>query len=110
MVLCTHKPVPVFEAQQINTQEDADSWVAALTDNELVSGNTSFTNVRIELVGNTMWLKFTVTTDAGTDHYAVDTDLGGYALASKDNTVIRLWVEGVENFNLRYQPYPPATE
>lgn len=106
MALCTYKPVPVFEARQINTPEDAAAWLASLTENELVSGSRSFTNVRIEFVDNTMWLKFTDTTDAGVDNYAVDTDIGGYALANKDNTVIRLWVEGAENFNLRYQPYP----
>lgn len=104
----THAPVPVFEARQINSQEDGDAWIASLTDNELVSGSTSFTNVRIEIDGNTMWLKCTRNSEVGSEDYMMDTDLGGYAIANKDNQGIALWVEGAESFAGRYQPYPIA--
>jgi hypothetical protein len=104
MALYTVKPTPLFEAREITSQEDADAWVTSLTENELVSGDKSFTNVRFEIRGNTVWLKYTVTSEVGSEDYALDTDLGGYAIANKDNTGINLWVEGVENFTRRYQP------
>lgn len=106
MAIYTQKPIPTFEARQINTQEDADAWVASLTDNELVSGGRSFTDVRIEIVDDTLWLKFTDTSEVGSETRALDTALGGYAIANTINQGINLWVESAEQFDRRYQPWP----
>lgn len=105
MALYTSKPTPVFVAQQINTPEDGEAWVASLTPGELVSGNRSFTNVRIEIVEDTVWLRYTDTSEVGSENYSMDTDVGGYALAITNGQGINLWVESAEQFDLRYQPY-----
>lgn len=102
----TWDPIPTFEARQINSQEDADAWVASLTSNELVSPDATISNVRIEIVDTTVWLKYTRSSEIGADNHAIDTHLGGYAIANKDNGGINLWVEGDMNFTRRYQPYP----
>ena len=103
----TVKPIPVYEVRQINSQADADAWIASLTENELANTGRSFTNVRIEIdEADTMWLKFTDTSEVGSWEAAMDTDLGGYAMANKDNDNIHLMVVGETQFNLRYQPYP----
>lgn len=110
MAIYTSNPIPLYEARQINSQADGDAWVASLTPNELVSPDATISNVRIEIVDSTVWLKYTRSSEIGADDYAIDTELGGYAIANKYNGGINLWVEGAENFDRRYQPYaqPPA--
>lgn len=108
----TLNPIPVYKVQQINTQEDADAWVESLTENELISGSRTFTNVRVEVREDTgtIWLRYTENSEIGSESVNLDTDIGGYALANTDNSVIRLWIEGVENFTRRYQPWPLPLE
>lgn len=102
----TMNPIPVYEARQINTQEDGDAWVASLTDNELVTTGRAITNVRIEVVEDTVWLKFTDTSDIGSSEYAMDFSVGGYAMANKNNSNIFLTASSEASFNQNYQPYP----
>lgn len=108
----TLKPIPVWEAMQINNQEDADAWIASLTENELNYGGNSITNVRFvfDEPNNTMWLKYTISGEGWSEESGLDTDIGGYAMALKSGGNIQVGVMGVENFNLHYQPYaqPPA--
>jgi hypothetical protein len=108
MPLFTQKPIPLFTAQQINTQADADAWVASLTETELVSGSRSFTNTRVEVDENegTVVLKYTDNSEIGSENYTIDTTLGGYAIAFSDGVGINLVVESAEEFDRRYQPWP----
>lgn len=106
----TWNPAPVFEAQQINTQADGDSWVESLTDTELRNDADGilFTDVRIEIDEGqgVFWLKWTRTdTTDGTNPQQFSAPLGGYVLANKTGQV-SLWVEEEAHFNLRFQPWP----
>lgn len=107
----TWKPVPLFEARQINSQADGDAWAASLTDFELRNDHDGivFTDVRIEIEegdSDRFWLKWTRTdgTD-GTQRQQFSAPIGGYAVAEKTGQ-IALWVEDEVNFERRFQPWP----
>lgn len=103
----TWNPAPVFEARQINNQEDGDAWVASLTDLELRNDHDGivFTDVRIEVESERFWLKWTRTdTTDGSQPQQFFVPLGGYAVADKTGQVL-LFVEDEANFNRRFQPY-----
>lgn len=104
----TTNPVPVFEGRQINTQEDADAWVASLTDNELRNEHDSvfFSDVRIEIEQGEFALKFTRTDNVdGVMPINMVMPLGGYAMAIKVGNGINLWTESETEFARRFQPY-----
>jgi len=102
----TLKPIPVYEARQINTPEDATAWIESLTEDELIYGGNSITNVRIEFVDNTMWLRYTMNGEGWSEDSNMDTDIGAYAVALKSEGNVNLFVMGAENFNNNFQPYP----
>lgn len=106
----TVNPTPVYEARQINTREDADAWIASLTENELNYSGVSITNVRIDLdePENTMWLRFTMNGEGWSEESNMDTDIGGYAMALKSGGNIHLSLMGAANFNNSFQTYPPT--
>lgn len=105
----TMKPIPVYEAAQINSREDADAWLASLTDNELVSGETSITNLRIDIndITGMVWLRYTLNGNGWSSDTNMDASLGAYVYASKNGNLY-MAIDSAENFTRLYQPYPIA--
>lgn len=101
----TWNPVATFEGRQINTQADADAWIASLTDNELRNENDQI-EIRdlVVLVEPDRILMTFIRADSLDAMYnRFEAPIGGWALASKTSIVLLLEEEA--NFNLRFQPF-----
>lgn len=110
MAVYTWNPLPTFEGRQINTQEEADAWVASLTDNELRDDNDPVVirDVRITVSDTEVLMTFIREDSMDAMPNRFQAPPGAYALASK--TMVQLLLEGETEFHRRFQPYPLPTE
>lgn len=93
-----------FLAEQINTQADADAWLAALTSEELIGYGMTLSDVSVEVTETTAILRFTVSTEEGTDYAVQETPLGGWFAAQQDQLTVYLFAESDESFTNRFEP------
>jgi len=101
----TWNPVATFEGRQINTQADADAWIASLTDNELRNDNDQIEIRDLEVVVNAEEIVMTFIRADSVDamYNRFTAPVGGYATASK--TAIIIGLEEEANFHHRFQPF-----
>lgn len=106
MPVYTWSPPLTYEARQINSQADADAWIASLTDNELRNDHDQIEIRDLTLTvdsGGTITMAFirADSLDAAANRFHAP--LGGYAYASR--TSIQIALEDEANFNRRFEPY-----
>ena len=95
-----------FEARQINSQADADAWIASLTDSELRNDNDQIEIRDLEVVVDiegTITMTFVRADSLDAMPNRFEAPLGGYAYASRTSIAVAL--EDAENFERRFEPY-----
>lgn len=105
MSVYTWDPVETFEARQVNSQADADAWIASLTDNELRNENDQIEirDLAVVVSPEEIVMSFIRADSLDAMPNRFTAPVGGYATASK--TSIFLGLESEENFHLRFQPF-----
>lgn len=88
-------------ARRVFTEEDFEAWLAELTPEQI----GSITNLRIDIVGDTVWLRFDKMTIDGVMSNNFDADLGSWFLASTRYPET-LHIESDENFHQNWMPEP----
>lgn len=101
------RPEGTFEAQQINSSEDLDSWIASLTESELVNDHTTYSDL---VNGGVEDGKFRLTYRQDSIYDGVSTvdlnePLGSWMIANL--LFANLSVETDESFQSRYEPFQP---
>lgn len=110
MAVYTWSPPETFEARQINSQADADAWIASLTENQLRNENdqVEIRDLTVTVDAEQVSLRFirADSLDAMPNHFIVP--IGSFLIAAR--TSINLWAEDEENFTRRFELYaqPPA--
>jgi len=102
-------PVQVFEARQINTQEDLDAWIASLDhDTHLHSTTYTFSEVEGTVTDGVIRVRWHVHSDVDGDWNHQDTyPVGVWAIAQEVIPGVygsNLTFEDTENFERRFQP------
>lgn len=105
MSVYTWNPVETFEGRQINSQEDADAWIASLTDNELRNENdqVEIRDLAVTVDGGIVLMTFVRADSLDAMFNRAQVPVGGYALAGK--TTIAILLEDEVNFARRFQPF-----
>jgi hypothetical protein len=101
----TWSPVATFEGRQINTQADADAWIASLTDNELRNEHDQIEirDLVVLVEPDRILMTFIRADSLDAMSNRFEAPVGGYALASKTSIVLLL--EEESNFHQRFQPF-----
>lgn len=104
------RPEGTFQAAQINSLEDLESWVESLTEVELVGVDTIYSDVVVAGEEDDRWvLSFTMDRTAlgeGVLHTEFREPYGAYAVAAQQESK-GLWTEPAEIFESRFELLQP---
>lgn len=105
MAVYTWSPPETFEARQINTQADADEWIASLTEDQLRNENdqVEIRDLTVTVDAEQVSLRFIRADSLDAMPNRIDVPIGGYLIAAR--TSINLWAEDEENFLRRFEVY-----
>lgn len=95
-----------FKAQQINTQADADEWLASLAPEDTSGVGMAFENISVEVTEERARLSYDMVTEESTYRARMDTELGGWFVAQHGIETINLFTENDESFIRRFEPQP----